>query len=86
MGITITPISQEEFVSHAWRKGRPLMAESQAAVDLEQGTGIKFPCRWSHRENGGCMGAAAIRAATKRSGQTTSFRCVGGNLYVWRSM
>ena len=82
----ITPISKEEFLSH--RKGRPLMAESQAAIDLEKGTGIKFPCRWNHHDKGLCYGASTIRAAVRRSGPPTKFRfqCDEGNLYVWRVM
>ena len=84
MGITITPISKEEFLSH--RKGRPPMAETKAVVDLEQGTGIKFPCRWNHHHDRGlCYGASTIRAATRRHGQTVKFTCKGGTLYAWRT-
>ena len=83
--MAITPISQEEFLNQRRGLGRAMTAETKAVVDLETGTGIKFPCRWNHQKNGTCVGVGNIRAATKRQGQTVKFTCKGGNLYAWRT-
>ena len=81
----VTPISHEEFSGlSSWRTGRRLMAESQAVVGLEAGTGVKFTCRWNHSKKGACTGVTTLRGTAKRYGQTTSFRCYQGTLYAWR--
>ena len=80
----ITPITRDEFLDQRRGQGSVMMAETKAVVDLEQGTGIKFPCRWNHQQNGGCFGVKAIRAATVRHGLVVKFTCKDGNLYVWK--
>ena len=79
----ITPITRGEFLDQRRGQGRALMAETKAVVDLEQGTGIKFPCRWNHQKNGGCVGVKTIRAAAIRHGLVVKFKCKDGNLHVW---
>jgi hypothetical protein len=84
--VEIKAISKSEFMSQASNKrGAKLQPESKAVIELKKGTGIKFPCRWKHRgKHGTCFGSASLRAAAKRYGQTTNFRCKEGTVYVWR--
>jgi len=86
--MAITPISEGEFLRHfGTYAGAKLMAETQAVIGLEEGTGIKLPCRWKHHgKYNSCAGAASLRQAAKRNGHNTTFRCKEGTLYIWRVM
>ena len=74
--MAITPITKEEFPG----------GESKAVLDLEEETGIKFPCRWKHSNKPNqCSGVGAMRNRTRKQGQPTTLRCKDGTVYAWRA-
>ena len=88
MDMSIEEITGEEFYSlPVPRRGSRtprLSPESKAVVDLGEGHGLKFPCRWSHSKKSSCSGASIMYAVARRYGFRVQTRCIEGFLYIFR--
>jgi hypothetical protein len=91
---TIQPITLEEFEGARGAvvggRGRKPSSEAVAVKALGVGMGIKFPCRWNHKQPRisrlpVCQGLGTIWRIGRKHGMKVSPICRDGTVYVVRS-
>ena len=83
--MTIEKIDPNEIPQSARRRRGNLGEESTALLALAVGEAVKFPCRWSHRDQTGrCSGVVQFWNLAARHGMGLKPRCHEGTVYVLR--